>query len=468
MAGAESDISSGRLVANAYRVDALLGQGGMGEVWSASHVATGKRVALKFLKAAVATQYSRRRFLREARAASAVKHPNVVAVHDVIGLEDDVPVLVMDLLVGESLAKKLERERQLSVAETATLLAQVVSAVGTAHELGIVHRDLKPDNVFLCEHETGPPTVKVLDFGIAKLIAVQGDAASTGVLTATGSMLGTPFYMSPEQTFGERDIDHRTDIWSLGVILYECLSGGRPIRGENFGQIFRVITTGSFPAIECAMPGLPEPVARLVGCMLSLQREDRPTDLREVLSVLSQYSTMGVQQFGAPRFNTDPPQSEAQSKPVVVDGTLPVRPDNGGPSAGQATTAPLPLGTSDPHTVSANAPARSLRWRPWLLLTAVTGGACVLAVGLRLLPTSSTGHPRPRAGEEHRISPYPHCRDLLANCGPVSNENCCASSIVNGGAYYRSYDGVTFGNKSYAATTIGFRLDRLGAYPARA
>jgi len=216
------------------------------------------------------------------------------------------------------------------------------------------------------------------------------------------------------------------------------------------------------------MPGLPEPVARLVGCMLSLQREDRPTDLREVLSVLSQYSTMGVQQFGAPRFNTDPPQSEAQSKPVVVDGTLPVRPDNGGPSAGQATTAPLPLGTSDPHTVSANAPARSLRWRPWLLLTAVTGGACVLAVGLRLLPTSSTGHPRPRAGEEHRISPYPHCRDLLANCGPVSNENCCASSIVNGGAYYRSYDGVTFGNKSYAATTIGFRLDRLGAYPARA
>src|SRR5260370_23110457 len=198
-------------------------------------------------------------------------------------------------------------------------------------------------------------------------------------------MLRTPFYTSPEQTFGERDIDHRTDIWSLGVILYECLSGGRPIRGENFGQIFRVITTGSFPAIECAMPGLPEPVARLVGCMLSLQREDRPTDLREVLSVLSQYSTMGVQQFGAPRFNTDPPQSEAQSKPVVVDGTLPVRPDNGGPSAGQATTAPLPLGTSDPHTVSANAPARSLRWRPWLLVTACGAGAAGVAGGVRVL-----------------------------------------------------------------------------------
>jgi serine/threonine-protein kinase len=289
----------GAVIADRYVLLRLIGEGGMSSVWAATHALTRKAVALKFLKPELAKKSElRQRFLREARAASAVRHPNIVQIHDVLELDDRSPVMVMDLLEGESLASRVARDGPLPLVEVARLLLPVVSAIQSAHALGIVHRDLKPENLFLVSGAPGEPHVRVLDFGIAKLTGVEGDAAQSAELTRTGSMLGTIYYMSPEQTYGERDVDHRADIWALGVILYECLTGRRPTEGENVGQILKSITTGSFLPLARVAPGLPADVTELVARMLALDRNGRPQDLREVATVLERHASDVAQSRG--------------------------------------------------------------------------------------------------------------------------------------------------------------------------
>jgi serine/threonine-protein kinase len=154
-------------------------------------------------------------------------------------LESGSPVLVMDLLKGESLRAKLDREGKIPLHDLANMLIPVISAVGTAHASGVVHRDLKPENIFLAQMPGGVVQVKVLDFGIAKLTSAEGLMAHSGALTGTGLLLGTPDYMSVEQILGEEDVDHRADIWALGIVLYECLRGHRPTAAENVGRSSR-------------------------------------------------------------------------------------------------------------------------------------------------------------------------------------------------------------------------------------
>jgi len=281
----------------------------MGVVWAATHTITHRAVAMKFLRGpAHARPEMRRRFMREARVASAVKHPSVVEVHDVFELDDETPVMVMDLLRGRTLAERLDVARILSLDETASILLPVVSAVGTAHARGIVHRDLKPENIFLAETDDGRTDIKVLDFGIAKLANFDGDALMQSQLTGTGSLLGTPCYSSPEQLFGEKEIDHRADIWAVGVVLYECLSGQLPVYGENLGQVLKVMTTGNIVPIEKLVHGLPDEIVLLIGRMLSRPRDERPRDMREVLEVLKRYSSLAVRAFGAAKSN--PPSQD--------------------------------------------------------------------------------------------------------------------------------------------------------------
>jgi serine/threonine-protein kinase len=284
-------LEAGTVVGGRFRLERRLGEGGMGVVWHAVHAVTRKPVAMKFLKDSAASDpRAVQRFLREARAACAVQHPCVVAVHDVLELEDGSPVMVMDLLVGETFADRLAREGALPLPEVARTMVHVCSAVGCAHALGIVHRDLKPENIFLARSLTGATQVKVLDFGIAKLTAAEGDAAHTGGTTGTGAILGTPYYMAPEQLFGEKDVDHRADIWALGIILYEALAGARPTQAANMGQIYKLVTTGGLAPISKKVPNLPGPVVNLVSRMLSRDRALRPADVREVLVTLSAYT----------------------------------------------------------------------------------------------------------------------------------------------------------------------------------
>jgi serine/threonine-protein kinase len=273
----------------------------MGEVWAGIHLVTRRPVALKFLKGDAGKEM-RHRFIREARAASVVHHPNVVQMIDILELDDGAPVLVMDLLEGITLAELLARRGSLEMAETAHIMMPVVSAVGSAHEVGIVHRDLKPANIFLVEKMEAAPDVRVLDFGVAKFTAQSGDAAETAHLTRTGEVLGTPYYMPPEQVFGEHDVDHRADIWSLGVILYECLVGARPFEGSNSGQILKAIMMGKLTPLSQVAPRVPDAVSSLVERMLSIERNDRPKDLREVMEVLRMYADVHVQSFGTARF----------------------------------------------------------------------------------------------------------------------------------------------------------------------
>jgi tRNA A-37 threonylcarbamoyl transferase component Bud32 len=342
-------LAAGTLVAGRYRLEYLLGEGGMGEVWAATHAITRRRVAMKFLKASTSLRPDlRQRFLREARAASLVQHPSIVEVLDVFELDGGVPVMVMDLLVGETLGAKLARDKVLSASEAASILVAVVEAVHAAHAIGIVHRDLKPDNIFLKTTTGSGFTVKVLDFGIAKLTAKEGDAAETGTLTGTGSIVGTPWYMAPEQCYGEKDIDQRADVWALGVILYECLSGQRPIEGSNVGQIVKRILHDGIVPIEERVPGLAPELARLVGRMLSPAREDRPRDLVEVHQVLSGLAATSAPERlplkGAPE--AAPSGSGGARASGIDPGAAPVRWDTGGPHAVPSPRAPRPFGVS--------------------------------------------------------------------------------------------------------------------------
>jgi eukaryotic-like serine/threonine-protein kinase len=287
--------SAGTMVADRFRLERRLGEGGMGVVWEATHTVTRKPVALKFLKRSHEDGRAVQRFLREARAASAVRHPSVVEVHDVLELDDGSPVMVMELLHGETLAERLRRRGALPLSEVASIMVHVCSALGAAHALGIVHRDLKPENIFLESAPEAPDRrerreVKVLDFGIAKLTATEGDAAHTGATTGTGAVLGSPYYMAPEQLFAEKDLDHRADIWALGVILYEALSGVRPTQAPNLGQIYKMVMTDAIVPLREKAPELPPAVTDLVGRMLTRDRAGRPRDVREVLSVLSEHT----------------------------------------------------------------------------------------------------------------------------------------------------------------------------------
>ncbi|WP_437756009.1 serine/threonine-protein kinase [Sorangium sp. So ce1389] len=351
-----NNLVPGALVASRYRVDRQLAEGGMGVIWAATRLASGERVALKMLRPGATEDASiRRRLLREARAAAAVDHPNVPCIHDVLELDDGTPFLVMDLLEGESLRDKLLREAQVPLPELSRILLPVISAVGTAHALGIVHRDLKPDNIFLLTpeaatarsstapgsgpraaliHERGAAApdapddegsrVRVLDFGIAKLTARHGQTAWTSGRTGTGEMLGTPYYMSPEQILGEHDVDHRADIWSLGVILYECLTSIRPTEAENMGKVLKRILTGAIQPIGEIAPALPADVAAMIDRMLCPDRAQRPADLQEVGALLGPYAGVALRPFGPPAAPGEPegdaPAVEARTGDALSAG----------------------------------------------------------------------------------------------------------------------------------------------------
>lgn len=273
----DNSLKPGDLVAGRFRLDRVLGAGGMGTVWAATHAVTGRAFALKVLVERRARDDSaKKRLLREAKAACATKHPAILPIDDVIELEDGSHALVMDLLSGESLRARLEREGRIAPATVRALFAPVVEALEAAHAAGVVHRDLKPDNLFVVDGKE----MRILDFGVAK---VETEDASG--LTSTGAMLGTPYYMAPEQAFGEDCIDAQADVWSLGVVLFECLAGTRPTQGANLGQVLKLMNSGTLPRLQSLAPETPPALAEVVDRMLSKERAARPS-LREVEEAL--------------------------------------------------------------------------------------------------------------------------------------------------------------------------------------
>lgn len=250
-------LPSNSLVAGKYELVRRIGQGGMGSVWEGKHRTLGTRVAIKFIDREHAdNQEARARFDREARAAAAIQSKHAIQIFDHGITDDGKPFIVMEMLEGESLEDRLKRSSSLPLKEIATIVHQVCRAVQKAHDAGIVHRDLKPDNIFLCRSaEDDHETAKVLDFGIAKMEESGNPGLSSG--TKTGAVIGTPFFMSPEQARGLRGIDHRTDIWSLGVIAYRSVVGKLPFDGESVGDLLVKICTAPLPRPSQLQPSLP-------------------------------------------------------------------------------------------------------------------------------------------------------------------------------------------------------------------
>jgi serine/threonine-protein kinase len=244
-------LGAGTMVTPSVRLVAPLGAGGMGAVWLADHLTLRTRVVVKVISGDILTDEMRMRFSREAASAAAVKSPHVVQMLD-HGVFDGVPFIVMELLDGEDLRKRLDRARVLPVLEVDAIVEQTAKALAAAHRAGVVHRDIKPDNLFLCKTEEREMFVKLLDFGVAK----TNDALD---VTHTGAVVGTPYYMSPEQVRGERT-DLRTDLWSLGVVAFEALTGTRAFDGASLGALALAIIDGSLPRPSQRNASLPRSI----------------------------------------------------------------------------------------------------------------------------------------------------------------------------------------------------------------
>ena len=285
---AQSPVVQGDVLANKYRVDRVLGVGGMGVVVSATHLQLDQRVALKFmLPAAFANPEALARFQREARAAVKLKSEHVARVLDTGTFDDGSPYIVMEYLEGTDLAGELERLGAMPLAAVAEYVVQACEAIAEAHSLGIVHRDLKPGNLFLTRRAEGSPLVKVLDFGISKASALTESGGHN--MTKTSSILGSPLYMSPEQMKSSKNVDARTDVWSLGVILYEMLGGRVPFNSETLGGLMAAVMTEAPAPLGHVRPDLPREACALVDRCLEKDPATRVQNVAEIARGLAPY-----------------------------------------------------------------------------------------------------------------------------------------------------------------------------------
>jgi hypothetical protein len=256
-------LKAGQVIAGKYRLNALLGTGGMASVWSATNTFTERQFAIKFLLPTFAkTPEAAQRFLMEAKVSGRVQHPNIIEVLDVGQAEDGSLFLVMELLQGSSLEHAMRKqEPPMSLYEFIGVMLDVARALAAAHRGGVVHRDLKPSNILLHKDTRGVAVPKVLDFGVSKFL-LETDRDNS--LTIAGTVLGSPLYMSPEQAMGQLDIDHRTDVFAFGAILFEGLCGFRCFDAPNFNALIVMIATQQPKSIDQYAPQMPESVRALV------------------------------------------------------------------------------------------------------------------------------------------------------------------------------------------------------------
>lgn len=379
---AEQDRLIGARVGN-YEVRQKLGEGGMGAVYLAEHPLIGKKVALKVLHAEFSSNDEVvRRFFNEARAVNDIQHPNIVDIIDFGVLDGDggraLVYLIMEFLQGEALSGLLAREAPLAPSRALHIGVQIADALAASHQKQIVHRDLKPDNIILLQRSREKDVAKVLDFGIAKL---TGDNQSSA-RTRTGMVLGTPAYMSPEQCEGRGNIDHRTDCYALGVLLYEMLTGAVPFTGEGYGEVLVQHLTQPPPPLSSVLPSLDAETESVCMRALAKNPDDRYPTMEEFMRAL-QDPARYVRDGGAAAWASTGELGEAapaganvasagESAPVSHAGGAPVTP---APAPGGAATPPPQQGvTAD--TGASESPERSAR-RPLVIGAAA---AAVLAV----------------------------------------------------------------------------------------
>ena len=391
------------LVAGKYQLVKMIGRGGMGSVWEGRHVSLGTRVAIKFIEKEYAeSAEARKRFDNEAHAAARIQSKYAIQIHDHGITDDGKPFIVMEYLEGEPLDKRLERlqkeGRRMPLAEVARMLSQVARALGRAHENHIVHRDLKPENIFLVKTPDDDDEIaKVLDFGIAKIRGTEGQALSNS--TKTGAVLGTPYYMSPEQARGLRDIDHRTDLWSLGVIVFKCATGVLPFDGESLGDLLVKICTSPLPVPSHVAPGLPAAFDAWFARALDRDPNNRFATAQEMSEQLSLACGVSVRRgpvssgsdpnhFAAAKTSpSNPPPGFVQSSSGVVSpyAASGRTPSGSGPvpaASGVPNVTAVGLSASASGQYSAPKKGGALKWVLAGVGAVLVGGAVVAAAFL--------------------------------------------------------------------------------------
>jgi serine/threonine-protein kinase len=320
-------LTTGEVVAGKYRIEHLLGAGGMAEVYAAINIRTDRRVALKWiLPALAASPEVLARFRREALAAGRINHPNVVTIFDVVEHQGSA-CLVMELLAGETLADRMKQTGPMEFVEAVAIMLPAMRGVAAAHAHGVIHRDLKPDNIFLCMDADGSiRDCKVLDFGVSKLTVA--DAATTGDITLSGNVVGTPEYMAPEQVRAGKHADHRIDIYSLGVVFYEMLAGRPPFVGEHFSGLMLDIMQRDPPPLHTLRTDVPRRLAGVIHRALARDLDRRYADMPTFI--------MAVEAVGRDELNlamATPPEgliTQLAMPRLTPDGQLPTPKDRRG------------------------------------------------------------------------------------------------------------------------------------------
>lgn len=288
-AWAIEELPPGAVIAGRYRIEHTLGSGGMGVVLAAQHITLGQRVAIKFmLPEASKDAAAVGRFTREALAASRINSEYVTRVFDLGELPSGAPFIVMEYLEGSDLAQRLRDRDKLPIPEAIEFALQTCEALAEAHALGIVHRDLKPSNLFCVERSDGLASIKVLDFGISKFTRAEQVAGDLS-LTSTKSIIGSPFYMSPEQMGSAKNADVRADIWALGVMLYEMLAGALPFEADTLPELAVRIATQPPKPLHVLQPELPRALSNVVARCLEKERDQRPRDIAELARALAPF-----------------------------------------------------------------------------------------------------------------------------------------------------------------------------------
>jgi eukaryotic-like serine/threonine-protein kinase len=375
-------------VLGSYRLLEVLGEGGMGVVYLAEHTRLGRRVALKTLRADFAENpQAVRRFFGEARAVNKIRHQNIVEITDFVEEAGGDNYYIMELLRGKPLSQVIDNEGIQSLPRTIGIMAQVARALQAVHDAGIIHRDLKPDNVFLIDRSGQPDFVKLLDFGVAKLIdAVDSIGVHT---TAAGAILGTPEYMSPEQASG-KPVDHRTDIYSFGILLYELVTGVLPLRGDNFGELVVKHLTIT-PIAPSRVQGLPHTIPpeledTILAC-IEKDEDDRPERIDMLAEQLEAIAEANGWEL--PTYTAVPRSSGRMGSVTGPQAIMPLRrtPAVGMPAMGHAPTVeieakgsgPLPVMPRSSVTMPVAALPEAPRAKRWPYFVAI---AAVLAAGI--------------------------------------------------------------------------------------
>ncbi len=351
----ERRLAPGDVLGGKYRVERLVGEGGMGQVLAATHLGLGQEVAIKIMLAEKATESdSVERFLREARAAVMLKSSHVARVFDVATTDTGLPYIVMELLDGKDLVTVLLESGALPYADAVDVLVQVCDAVAEAHSLGIIHRDLKPENFFLSRRRDGTPHVKVLDFGISKLGAESTTTKGRRLVTQENTVLGSPTYMSPEQVKNSKRVDERSDVWSLGVSLYELLTAAEPFGADTIPEIFVNVLTTTPATPDQLVPGIPPELSAIVMRCLEKEPSARFQNVGELANALARYGTGKVTSV-APTWG-DKERAPDSSSSLVSRLSAPTPPPFQPMLIASSTTRMPQPATAPPMSISSRAP----------------------------------------------------------------------------------------------------------------